>query len=86
MTLEPSESYSRADLDEYADILAEVSREAYEDPERVSSAPHRSTIHQMDPAPHDDPQRWVLTWRAHLRKSRDATGREAALEAQASGS
>ena len=37
MTLEPSESYSRADLDEYADIIAEIAREAYENPETVKS-------------------------------------------------
>ncbi len=44
MTLEPSESYSRADLDEYAEILAEVSREAYEDPgggQVIAAAQHR---------------------------------------------
>ena len=69
VTLEPSESYSRADLDTYAEIMGEISREAYEEPETVLNAPHRSTIHQMDPAPHDDPERWALTWRAYLRKS-----------------
>jgi glycine cleavage system P protein (glycine dehydrogenase) subunit 2 len=68
MTLEPTESYSRADLDEYAEIIAEVAREAYEDPDRVLSAPHRSTVHQLDQAPHDDPRRWALTWRAYRRK------------------
>jgi glycine dehydrogenase subunit 2 len=72
MTLEPSESYSRADLDEYAEILAEVSREAYEDPETVKASPHRSTVHQLDQAPHDDPERWALTWRAYQRKRRGA--------------
>jgi glycine dehydrogenase subunit 2 len=69
-TLEPSESYSKADLDTYADVIAEVAREAREDPELVRTAPHRSAVHQMDQAPHDDPDRWALTWRAHLRKSR----------------
>jgi glycine dehydrogenase subunit 2 len=69
-TLEPSESYSKADLDTYADIIAEVAREARDDPELVRTAPHRSAVHQMDQAPHDDPDRWALTWRAHLRKSR----------------
>jgi glycine dehydrogenase subunit 2 len=69
VTLEPSESYSRADLDEYAEIMAEISREAYEEPETVVGAPHRSTVHRMDPAPCDDPTRWALTWRAYLRKS-----------------
>jgi glycine dehydrogenase subunit 2 len=69
VTLEPSESYSCADLDEYAEIMAEISREAYEEPETVVGAPHRSTVHRMDPAPCDDPERWALTWRAYLRKS-----------------
>jgi glycine dehydrogenase subunit 2 len=69
VTLEPSESYSRADLDEYAEIMAEISREAYEEPETVLGSPYRSTVHQMDATPHDDPERWALTWRAYLRKS-----------------
>jgi len=69
MTLEPSESYSKADLDTYADIMAEISREAYSDPEVVITAPHRSAVHRMEQAPHDDPERWALTWRAYLRKS-----------------
>jgi glycine dehydrogenase subunit 2 len=82
MTLEPSDSYSRADLDEYAEIIAEVAREAYESPETVTSSPHRSTVHKVDQAPHDDPERWALTWRAYLRKRGESTARqEPALEA-----
>jgi glycine dehydrogenase subunit 2 len=84
MTLEPADSYSRADLDEYAEIIAEISREAYENPEVVLQSPQNSTVHQMDPAPHDDPERWALTWRAYLRKHGGA--RAPAVEAQASGS
>ena len=68
MTLEPTESYSRADLDEYAAILAFVSDEAYTDPEHVKSAPHASTIHRIDPAPLNDPAEWAITWRAYRRK------------------
>jgi len=70
MTLEPSESYSRADLDEYAEIIAEIAREAYEHPEQATDSPQRSTVHRMDQAPHDDPERWALTWRAYERKRR----------------
>jgi glycine dehydrogenase subunit 2 len=84
MTLEPADSYSRADLDEYAEIIAEISREAYENPEVVLQSPQNSTVHQMDPAPHDDPERWALTWRAYLRKH--GGSRAPAVEAQASGS
>jgi glycine dehydrogenase subunit 2 len=74
MTLEPSESYSRADLDEYAEIIATVAREAYDTPETVLSSPHRSTVHKLDLEPHDDPARWALTWRAYQRKYGAAAG------------
>ncbi len=68
MTLEPTESYSRADLDEYAAILRTVADEAYADPAFVHGAPYQSTIHQIDHDPLDDPERWAVTWRAYLRK------------------
>jgi len=68
MTLEPTESYSRADLDEYVEILTEIAREAYEEPDVIRSAPHRSTIHQIDHTPLDDPEQWAITWRAYRRK------------------
>jgi glycine dehydrogenase subunit 2 len=71
MTLEPSETYSRADLDEYAEIIAEIVREAYENPAAVTDSPQRSTVHKMDSEPHDDPERWALTWRAHERRRRE---------------
>lgn len=71
-TLEPTESYSRAELDEYAAILAEVAREAREDPETVRTAPHRQTVHQIGHQDLDDPERWAVTWRAYLRKYPDA--------------
>ena len=69
MTVEPSETFSRADLDTYAEILGEVARLAYEDPESVKAGPTRSTVHRLDPSGLDDPKRWALTWRAYARKT-----------------
>ncbi len=67
-TLEPTESYSKQELDEYAAIMAHVAQEAYTDPDLVKTAPHNSTIHTIDHSPLDDPERWAMTWRAYLRK------------------
>jgi glycine dehydrogenase subunit 2 len=67
-TLEPTESYSRDELDEYAAILAHVAEEARSDPELVKSAPHNSTVHTIDHTPLDDPDQWAITWRAYKRK------------------
>lgn len=69
MTLEPTESYSQADLDEYAAILRQIAEEAYNQPEVVRTAPHNSTVHRTPPEPFDDPAQWAVTWRAYLRKS-----------------
>ncbi len=71
-TLEPTESYSQQELDEYAAMLERVSREAYEDPELVRTAPHASVVHRHDHRPLDDPSRWAITWRAYLRKRQGA--------------
>ena len=67
-TLEPTESYSREELDEYAAILAHVAEEARTNPDLVKTAPHNSTIHTIDHAPLDDPNQWAMTWRAYKRK------------------
>jgi glycine dehydrogenase subunit 2 len=68
-TPEPCETYSKDDMDYWAACLAQVCREAYENPDLVKSAPHNSSITRLDEAALDDPQRWAMTWRAFLRKS-----------------
>ena len=67
-TLEPTESYSKEELDEYLAVLAQVSREAYTNPGMVKTAPHNGPIHTIDPTPLDDPSQWAMTWRAYRRK------------------
>lgn len=73
-TLEPTESYAREELDEYAAILAHVAEEAYTNPEIVRSAPHNSTVHTIDHSVFDDPEKWAVTWRAYLRKHGEKQG------------
>ena len=67
-TLEPTESFSKDELDEYVAVMAHVADEARTDPELVKSAPHNSTVHTIDHEPLDDPSQWAMTWRAYRRK------------------
>jgi glycine dehydrogenase subunit 2 len=67
-TLEPTESFSQDDLDEYIAIMEHVANEACTNPDLVKTAPHNSTIHTIDHSPLDDPSQWAMTWRAYLRK------------------
>ena len=67
-TLEPCESYSKADIDEYAAVLQKIAEEAYDDPEFVKNAPYRSCIHKIEDQFIDDPDRIAITWRQYLKK------------------
>jgi glycine dehydrogenase subunit 2 len=67
-TIEPTESYSKAELDEYIEALKHIAQEARTNPELVKSAPHRSVVHTIDESWYDDPKQWAITWRLLLRK------------------
>jgi len=67
-TIEPTESYSKDELDEYLAGVEKVVEEAYREPEKVKNAPYRSVVHKVDNSPLDDPERWAITWRAYLKK------------------
>ena len=68
-TLEPCESYSKDDLDEYAAVLRQISKEAYEDPERVKTSPHNQVVHKVPEPSIDEPERIAVTWRQYLKKT-----------------
>jgi glycine dehydrogenase subunit 2 len=67
-TVEPTESYSKEELDEYLDGLRHVAEEAWKEPETVKTAPHRSVVHKIDESTFDDPKKWAITWRAYQKK------------------
>jgi len=84
-TIEPTESYSQADLDTHAAMFERLVKEAYTAPEEIQSAPHRAAIHLMpDPSYLEDPQRWAITWRAWLRKHGKNAQQSAMAENEAS--
>ncbi|MFA5606644.1 MAG: aminomethyl-transferring glycine dehydrogenase subunit GcvPB [Leucobacter sp.] len=68
VTLEPTESYSKRELDEYIASLKHTAEEARNAPDTVRSAPHRSGIHTIDVDATTDPETWATSWRAYRRK------------------
>jgi glycine dehydrogenase subunit 2 len=68
-TPEPCETYSKADLDEWAAVVKKASDEAYTDPALVRSSPHDSSSSRMTGLDAlEDPRQWAFTWRAYRRK------------------
>ncbi|MEY8395838.1 aminomethyl-transferring glycine dehydrogenase subunit GcvPB [Lachnospiraceae bacterium 45-P1] len=68
MTLEPTETPSKKDIDEYIETLKYVFKEAHENPEIIKTAPHRSVTHQVDESGMDDQATWALSWKTYLKK------------------
>lgn len=67
-TIEPTESYSKAEIDEYLEGLRKVVEEALTDPEKVKNAPYNSVVHKIDHSTLDDPEKWAITWRSYVKK------------------
>lgn len=70
-TVEPTESYSKEELDEYVGVLARISEEAYTEPGTLKTGPHRSVCHRIVPHDFEDPAKWAITWRLYKRKHLD---------------
>jgi len=71
-TIEPTESYSKDEIDEYIAGLKKVVEEAYDDPEKVKNAPYQSVVHKIDHSSLDDPEKWAITWRSYLKKHKSS--------------
>lgn len=69
-TIEPTESYSKNELDEYMAGLEKIVEEAYKNPEKVKNSPYSSVVHKIDHSTLDDPKKWAITWRMYLKKHR----------------
>ena len=69
ITLEPTETPSKEDLDEYINTLKHIFQEAYDNPEIIKTAPHQSVCDQVDDSWSDDPAKWAISWRSYLKKT-----------------
>jgi len=69
-TLEPTESYSKDELDEFIATMEHIAEETRKNPEIVKTAPHNSVCHRIDNAPLDEPEEWCITWRSYQKKAK----------------
>lgn len=69
ITPEACETYSKQDIDEYADALKSISEEAYCNPEIVKTAPHHAALEtQINGDMLTEPRFFACTFRAYQKK------------------
>ena len=71
-TPEPTESYSKADIDEYITALKKISDEAYSTPEVVINAPYKAPISKLECDHIKDYTELAVTWRSYKKQHPDA--------------
>lgn len=64
-TLEPTDSYSKEDIDEFAAVLEKISQECYENPDIVRTAPHNAPCHGIKMYYEDKPEKTACTWKQY---------------------
>lgn len=74
MTPEPTETFSKDDIDEFAEIVKQVAEEAYSDPHFVKAAPHKRAVHLTDDDRLHHFTQLATTARAWYRKHRQSRG------------
>ena len=67
-TPEPCETYSKADIEEFASIFQAISDEAHADPQLVKTAPHHAALAtQINPDYLNNITLLATTWRAYCK-------------------
>ena len=68
LMIEPTETATKEQLDEFIEALSKISEEAYNNPEIVLSAPHNTSVTKLDEAMAARPKTLFLTWKMYLEK------------------
>jgi glycine dehydrogenase subunit 2 len=63
LMIEPTETESKEDLDNFAQIMAEISDDAYRDPSIITMAPHNTARSLIDEVKASHPKTMCLSWR-----------------------
>jgi glycine dehydrogenase subunit 2 len=63
LMIEPTETFSKAELDRFIEALREISEQAYTDHSLVCSAPQNTAIGRLDEVKAAHPRTMKLTWR-----------------------
>jgi len=68
LMIEPTESEPVEELDRFVEALAQISREAYSNPQIVKEAPHNTSVATLDEVQASHPRTLCVSWRAHKRR------------------
>ena len=69
--IEPTETESRHDLDFFISALERISKEAYEEPEKVKNAPISTSVRLLDEYRSAHPKTMALSYRMYQEREKE---------------
>ena len=73
LMIEPTESASIEEMDEFVEILTSISNEAYNEPEKVLKAPYNTSVSLVDEVKASHPRTLCLSWRMYKKRLKGKT-------------
>jgi glycine dehydrogenase subunit 2 len=73
LMIEPSETFSKAELDRFVDVLREISDQAYSSPDLVRQTPSNTAVGRLDEVKAAHPRTMALTWRMFQQRRSQAS-------------
>ncbi len=70
--IEPTESETRRELDNFAKVMSEIIDESYNEPPKVLGAPQNTSVSRINEAKASHPKTMCLSWRMYKRTNRGA--------------
>jgi glycine dehydrogenase subunit 2 len=71
LMIEPTETFSKAELDRFIEALKEIADQAYSDPKHVKHAPQNTAITRLDEVKAAHPRTMTLSWRMLQQRERE---------------
>lgn len=68
LMIEPTESEPLEELDRFVEALAQISKEAYSNPQIIKEAPYNTSAATLDEVQASHPRTLCVSWRAHRRR------------------
>jgi glycine dehydrogenase subunit 2 len=68
LMIEPTETVEKEELDHFIEVMQEISREAYTNPETVLKAPHNTAVQRLDEVKASHPGTMALSWRMYQKR------------------
>ncbi|MCF8885605.1 MAG: aminomethyl-transferring glycine dehydrogenase subunit GcvPB [Aigarchaeota archaeon] len=68
--IEPTESESKKEIDNFYNVLSKIIEEAYEDPEKIKTAPHNTSVGRVDEFRASHPKTMIPSWRIYKTRER----------------